>query len=166
MATVVTRIPGATQIIAITGSIVVWDHVIIRVPASSGAMLEAHGDIVEAIPLVVNQRTLNRDRVYQTTLVENMVHIIEVIGAMLMPTRTGIIAAVQNHLATTMGKVTNGVTLQTISTSGITVFDCKWNSISGLKITKSSITRNRLKCSVHVQYIRILLENPHLTGDV
>ena len=124
VATTVTRILGATRITVITGSIVALDHVIIRVPPSSGAMLEIHGDIVEAIPQVMNQRMLSRDLVYQTTLVENTVHIIEVIGAMLMPTKIGTIAAVQNHFVTTMVKSTNGATLQTISPSGITVSDC------------------------------------------
>ena len=159
VATAVTRILGATRITVITGSIVALDHVIIRVPPSSGAMLEIHGDIVEAIPQVMNQRMLSRDLVYQTSLVENMVHTQECIGAMLMPTRIGTGVAVQNHLVTTMVKATNGATLQTVSTSGITVSDCVAELIRGLLFANCSITREKAPILSAYSYC-ILLVNP------
>ena len=52
-----------------------------------------------------------------------MICIQEPIGAMLMPAIVGITAAAQSHLVTTMEKVTNGATLQTIMPAGKTVFD-------------------------------------------
>lgn len=129
MVTVVTPTRGATLTTVITGSIAVWGRVITRISVTNGVMSEVDGSTVEATPQGMSQRMLNRDHVYKTIHAENMVHTQELTGAMLMLTKIGTTAAVQNQSVTSMVKATNGVTLQTVNTIGITVLDRLQNTM-------------------------------------